>query len=67
VVFVAVELRAAVAVDSEVIAVAVVVVVFFAVAVVVADKFSADAEVKTDGGGLLHFLTPRRRSGGSRK
>jgi len=35
VVFVAVEFRAAVAVDSEVIA----------VAVVVADKFSADAEV----------------------
>jgi len=43
---------------------AVVVVVFFAVAVVVADKFSADAEVlpyvvgapgvETDGGGVLH-------------
>jgi len=56
----------------------VVVVVFFAVAVVVADKFCADAEVlpllvvgapgvETDGGGVLHFLTPRRRSGGSRK
>jgi len=43
--FFAVVFRAAVAVDSEVIAVAVVVVVFFAVAVVVADKFSADAEV----------------------
>jgi len=65
VVSVSVELRAAVAVDSKVISVAVVVVVFFAVAVVVADKFSADAEVlplyvvgapgvETDGGGVLH-------------
>jgi len=60
-VFVSVEFRAAVAVDSEVIA----------VAVVVADKFSADAEVlplhvvgapgvETDGGGFA-LLTPRRR------
>jgi len=63
--FVSVEFRAAVAVYSEVVAVAVVVVVLFAVAVVVADKFSADAEVlplhvvgapraETDGGGVLH-------------
>jgi len=64
-VFVSVEFRAAVAVYSGVLAVAVVVVVLFAVAVVVADKFSADAEVlplhvvgapraETDGGGVLH-------------
>jgi len=63
VVFVAVVFRAAVAVDSEIIVVAVVVVGFFAIAVVVADKFSADAEVlplhvvgaprvETDGGGF---------------
>jgi len=57
-----------IAVDSEIIHVAVVVVVFLAVAVVVADKFSADAEVLP-----LHVVgapgieTPRRRSGGSRK
>jgi len=65
VVFVAVVFRAAVAVDSEIIVVAVVVVGIFAVAVVVADKFSADAEVlplhvvgapgvETDGGRVLH-------------
>jgi len=45
VVLVAVVFRAAVPVDSEIIVVAVVVVGFFVVAVVVADKFSADAEV----------------------
>jgi len=43
VVFVVVVFRAAVAVDSEIIVVAVVVLGFFAVAVVAADKFSADA------------------------
>jgi len=75
VVFVAVVFRAAVAVDSEIIAVDVVVVGFFAVAVVVADKFSADVEVlplhvvaspgvESDVEGFA-VLTPRRRSRGS--
>jgi len=64
-VFDAAVFRAAVAIDSEIIAVAVVVVGFFAVAVVVADIFNSDAEVlplhvvgapgvETDGGGVLH-------------
>jgi len=65
VVLVAVVFRSAVPVDSEIIVVAVVVVGFFVLAVVVAGKFSADAEVlplhvvgapglETDGGGVLH-------------
>jgi len=65
VVFVPVERSAAVAVDSEIIAVAEVVVGLVTVAVVVADRFSANAEVlpvhvvgapgvETDNGEVLH-------------
>jgi len=65
VVYVPIEFSAAVAIDCERIAVDVVAVGFVTIAVDVADKFSANAEVlslhvdgapgiETDGGGVLH-------------